>query len=811
MKKAIQLGISALAAATLLYGCSDEWGVNGSGATGRIAPMVRIDTETVSSRAADAQSRAEAEDITTADLSLTLSKTDGSYAETWPSIDAFPLDKEFAVGAYNLEVFYGDPKEEGFGLPAFTGSTSLTVVDGQTTELGLTASLANCRFIIKYTDAFMGYMSSWSATVQGAGAAIAYAKDEVRPVYVQPGDVKIVVSVAKPNGVKADFTLPAVKAEARHEYTVTVDVNNGNVGDAMLTVTFDENLAQEDIELNISDAVLSAPVPTAEADGFTSGEAIEVVAGLPTDLSLAMNLIAQAQLGEVLLETSSESLLRQGWPESIDLLKADAATQGTLTTLGLKALGLWNKPDQMAVVDFSGVVKNIKAVAGDNTTRFKLTLKDALMRACEPIELVLSVEGVRLELASDGQFFSPGEAIDLKLGFNGGATAVRESVEFYCFDPDAGKYRPAAIEAVSEPVSRATYDYTVTIATPTFEGDLRVYAVCGDVRSEELTIGMAPFEIAGSDNDVYATHAYLSVIGTEGNPTPDINTASWLVKKATETDYAPAAATVAGNYADLSGLDPDTDYLVKVEIDGTRSKAFELHTEAALQLPNNELEDWTSVAPKSNCVEWTATGWQTLNPITMSQVSDGSNTAYNSTSGTKRTDDKTSGSYAALIRTVGWGSGNTAAGIGGGGLSKVKHVTRGELFLGKWNTTSFNDASVPEYGIEFTSRPSSLSFDYKFSNHKSRMGYAEVAIYDAQGNMLQSDIFEITDQGSYTGKTFTFDWKQGMAKAAKMSVIFRSTATGVSLSRSDIYQGSTSSTAEHVGSKLYVDHIILNY
>ena len=51
MKKSILLGICA---ASLLCSCSDEWNAPGS-RTGRIAPVVGIDTEAVTSRPAAPQ------------------------------------------------------------------------------------------------------------------------------------------------------------------------------------------------------------------------------------------------------------------------------------------------------------------------------------------------------------------------------------------------------------------------------------------------------------------------------------------------------------------------------------------------------------------------------------------------------------------------------------------------------------------------------------------------------------------------------------------------------------------------------------
>ena len=59
-------------------------------------------------------------------------------------------------------------------------------------------------------------------------------------------------------------------------------------------------------------------------------------------------------------------------------------------------------------------------------------------------------------------------------------------------------------------------------------------------------------------------------------------------------------------------------------------------------------------------------------------------------------------------------------------------------------------------------------------------------------------------------------YKEGSAKAAKLSLIFRSTNKGKSIdgtamSKSDVNTVSVSSDAVHTGSTLYVDDIELHY
>lgn len=182
MKKTILLGITAAGAAIMLASCSEDWGMSGN-SRGSIAPLVGIDTQVITSKnPSDTQaaglSRADIDDLTAADLSLRLTKSDGSWSNTWKKLADFDATQEFAVGEYLIEAFYGNATEEGFEKPSFSGSQTVSVADNRTTEVALTASMEKCMITIAYSEAFKNYMSSWSASVQGAGQPFEYAADE---------------------------------------------------------------------------------------------------------------------------------------------------------------------------------------------------------------------------------------------------------------------------------------------------------------------------------------------------------------------------------------------------------------------------------------------------------------------------------------------------------------------------------------------------------------------------------------------------------------------------------------------------------
>lgn len=829
MKKSVLLGITALTAVSLLSGCTDEWGTSRSG-SGSIIPIVGLDSDVKASEGAEARSRADGE-VTTADLSLRLSNADGSLVRTFETVADFPVDEEFKVGQYTLEAFYGDADAEGFECPSYYGIVSFPVADGVASEVNLTASQANAMISIAYTDAFKGYMSSWSATVKGK-ASHEYSADETRPVYVAAGAVEISISFTKPNGKGATTVLPVLTAvEGAHHYIITVNVNDGNVGDATMTVTFPDELKKEVVEIDLSDKILSAQVPQVTADGFTDGTPVEVVSGLPFDQTLAFNAVAQAGLGTAVLSTVSPSLIAQGWPAEVDLMAADEATKAKLTSLGLSVLGLWNNPDKMAVVDLSGVVKNIKVDADANkTAQFTFVVTDKIGRSsvaegAQPATLSLALEEVDVVLEKVDEYYHPGEDLTISLSYNG--PAPEENVKFEYFYSGNGHWQPLEVKSITA-ASRTMTLYNVVLATPNVDDTLRIRATAGSKVSAVLEAVMPPFELTIGENDVYATTAFAKIRKNPGSESIDFSTLVFSACADGQSTYQAISATpYNGEYYKLSGLTPSTTYSIKAVAGGFEPAAVRRTTEATAQLPNNEMEEWSVDATRKQPdgywqldypnANQQSSPWATMNALTTSQGSTdkaglfGKTTicGYCAKSGTTPVTENAYSGTAAMIQSVGWGDGNTAP-VGGG---KVEHTTFGELYLGQYNSST----EQPEYtGLSFSSRPASLSFYTKYERKNSAdYGYAEIRMLDAAGNVIRSNSVNVTNTDLET-VTVPLEYQPGDAKATRIVVIFKSSNNPSCLPYSSgnyTLQKSTSlkTSGGYVGSKLYVDHIMLNY
>ena len=271
-------------------------------------------------------------------------------------------------------------------------------------------------------------------------------------------------------------------------------------------------------------------------------------------------------------------------------------------------------------------------------------------------------------------------------------------------------------------------------------------------------------------------------------------------------------------------LQPGTTYYIRgLYRDEVPGEVIAVSTYPVIELENGDMEDWTKEGPVNEYTYWyvmypwtnNQEYWNTVNLTTTQDGGAGSKwgnnafnapyvwTTYVANSGTISTTDSHSGN-AALIRTVGWGSGST----GGGDASIIKQVTPGELYLGTYDLSSHQ----PIYGIEYKSRPTNVKFWCKYEPKSSDLMIAQIVIMDKNGETIGSASIPDNEAGTtdWIEKTLHITYTDIEKEPVKMYILFKSgslTDTGVM----DKPSFGNLSDGESVGSKLYIDDIQLIY
>ncbi len=803
------LMLLALVALGLSACRSDERTPSGGG---YLAVRVAADNEVVS-----AASRAEGDGIPdVGDFSLSIAKENGELVSKWDKFSDYDAEATVVpVGTYTVSASYGDATTEGFDGLSYAGSTTANVAEGETTDVTIDCTINKARVSISYTDAFKSYFTSYSAYVSSSrGNKIDYTADETRAAYFTPGNLDVYLNVTRP-GVSGSVALKVktLAAEVKHEYRLTMDVDAGT---STLNIIFnDDPESTQNVEFNISDAALNAPAPTIVAHGFTSGKAMEVVEGGSVEGTLQAYLNAPSGLAGCKLVTSSAALKAQGWPEEVDLVALSTEDQQKLTELGLVMKGLGSTHDKIATVEFQNVVPYLYCTGdGNENHSFTLTATDVYGKTTET-SLVLKItsrnNGFAVTLPESVPYGS--NTMSFTMNLEGDASKVT----FYYFD--YGDFQQFDAENVSISSEGTTHTVTLTFLDPLIdtESDVQFKAEYGSktiekafkVEDPELTLSLK-----NGDADVWAKHVNFQV----SSNTDDGWVASAdnvIIQYMDNKVWKNVSFTYSTTGYEVTGLSSGQSYTFRVigKDDQTKTSAFvDITTESELSVPNAEMEDWHANPQNKNWEMWYVCNsgenpvWNTMNQLT---TSDGGNYRYNANSGTIRTEGK-NGGYAARIRAVGWGRNNAAL-----GSANAKYGTVGELYLGYYDS----EAKKAVYdGIEFTSRPKSLSFDYKYTPGKGGdQYYAEIVILNKQGDVATEIGRGLLRKGnsvqewSSTSVDIVYTEEGKKLKATNMYIVFKSGDKSDNSSFNTVPSFGNLSKGEYVGSEFFVDNIVLNY
>ncbi len=160
-----------------------------------------------------------------------------------------------------------------------------------------------------------------------------------------------------------------------------------------------------------------------------------------------------------------------------------------------------------------------------------------------------------------------------------------------------------------------------------------------------------------------------------------------------------------------------------------------------------------------------------------------------------------SGSKAALLFCVNVGGTNTAG-------TAVETTYNGEIWLG----TADNSGNQAVQGHSFTSRPSKLTFWYKYAPTDNKKFYVETWIKDAQGNVIASSMETAGSAASdWTKFELPFTYTNLEAKAASIYIWIASAYGEGSVDTGVTFDLGEESVKAHAGCFLTIDDMELIY
>ncbi len=819
--KLLHYGFLLVGAALGLAACSEDNPWMNSDGEGGILPLVNAD-----SHVKDAiPTRATAMTPDVQEFGLKLTKADGQFTKTWDRLADFDEKQGFRSGEYTLEAFYGSIDEEGFEKPCYKGAAQVVVKPGEQTEVAVTATLANSMVSIDYTDAFKNYFADYQTSLHSEGYGYnELPKDCPDPMYVAPGKVQISVAFTKPNGQSATVQPAEFTAEARHHYHVTLDCNNGNVGDAQLIVTFDDTVDQEEVIVDLSDELLNMPEPEVTPQGFTDGQTLQLIEHSPADSPMKFTAYVPAGIQAATFTVNSDSYTPP-FGREVDLASADGAVQSQLAAAGIKVLGLFKNPDKLATVDFSGLIEQLPA----GTHTITLQMKDRLTRVNAPVSVTIVNAPLELSFISAPVCPFGSTSATVNISYNG--TDPRRDITVQGLNDDgvwvdcpvtsAAATNAKARKSRSDAFPSKAYALGVTVPVTTRDIQVRIY-----YKGVQKATGVIKRGYAVEAN-AFARHAILTVKTNKESIASTVNSLR-VYDGEKELGSGNITRDPANGTVTITNLKGSTRYHLYFTTASSGSSFTDADvaftTEAEAQVENAGMENWYSEKVHSqktlgigeDIYRWfpNAQGsnyWGTRNATTTGQ-STGTTCYYTSFSGTINSGN------AAEISTLGWGKGVTF-----GGANDKPQVTAGMLFMGSHSYSGSETTFEPsketfDYGRSFTSRPTSLSFDYKFTSHNSEAFKAYVVIENRAGGkttrLAYGELVSNTNVSNFTNTTIRLNYSNLTLKATHAYIVFISSNAenpGVSKHQGSKNAFKGNSDSKYIGNVLTVDNIKFNY
>lgn len=848
----------------LLGACADENPWRFSDGEGGIAPTVATSTEIRKSVAVRSETNLDAPDVE--NFGLTLTKTDGSYSKTWASTTLFPTDQGFKVGTYTMTAFYGALEDEGFERPCFIGeSGEFEVLEDRTSNVEITATLANSMVSIAYTDAYRRYFKDWQAKLHSEGGAyVDYPKEETRPVYLRPGHVVIALTITKPNGVSATLQPADFDAEAQHHYRITFDVYEGEVGEAQLRIIFDDTVEEENVEIDLSDELLTAPAPEVQPKGFIAGETLNILEHTSPAEPVKYFIRAKSGISAATLTVQSSATLPVG--SEFDFCSLSADQIAALSNAGIKETGLSRNPGTLAEVNLTDFIATLPA----GTHKFTMVVKDKMTKINEPLELNVVSEPLAFEIASISN--APLGTTEASMVINTNGADLASALKIQGID-DYGILKECVIKSVNErsqaPRRASTGSfpvkaYDVVFSLPETTRDVKLYVSYKDVKRIETTVRRLMPEYSIS-TDGFAHKAMIKVSAANSSDTKYI--VDHLRVFCGETEFNVSARNSEQGLIEVNGLSADKVYTIHATIVSGSNPSFQaqgtITTESEAAVPNGDFENLSqtfSATALNQGGQYTRTlissamqnhqaytisepnGWASTNPKTMYSgasvqnswfvVASVFNTSLNfvstqATQGGMGGDSSTPSEYqyqaqngqnAMVIRNVAWDHAGTlpavdkkTAGPSGYYSSKIPNIANrsaGLLFLGSY---SYNGSETISQGITFASRPTVLKGFYRYIlDSQDSDEKAVVTVQLLNGNtVIGTGTASLGAAGSFAEFSVPITYTKFFMKADKLCIMFSSS------NRNAANIKTTSRAArflqESTGAVLVVDNLSFTY
>lgn len=763
----------------------------------------------------------------------------------WEKFSDYDPSEPMAIGTYNVVAKYGDISKEGFFCPYYEGNSLVTIRHRENTDVSIECKLANVKVSVICSEALKKYFTTFTMEARSSlNNPITITTSEQNAFYLSPGTMVLTAEFEKQNGKKGSMEILRFNETApQHHYIINVDVNDGEVGSAVLKVIYNTVESEEIKEIDLSDASLNIKEPVFTYEGIDNGGSLTLREGSqPSDLKVTLN--ARAGIKTCELSVNSPYLQSLGVPAIVDLASTEAeqvAAKQLLEEKGLRLIGLNENVEKLALIDFTPLVMNLICLDGaEETSSFTLRSTDIGGRVQEE-EFSFSVKMLGNQFSfptiDDAVMIGSTEAyVKINLLTSEGSLSGQVDVENVIFEyqDEAGNWNAVETKWGGDDLNDPTLHFAYIKNLPAVHTKMSIRARYGSKISDvrELNYFIPDFQLTADDDDVWARKATAKITAASENELKAV------LKFMEIQSNGQVVATLDENTAafEVVNLEPGTTYSLKAICNGEKEADYSLVTESALQLPNSDFEQWQSGpydgqtinyggpwAKRTIGLGWGNGAWttqRTYETRVMSSKEPVSWTSVNAKTMPSNPANKNwwyivpsvnmstlNNSNCVLIRNVGWnangeeisplGTIGTAVSNANSyesfpGFSLLKspsnmYYSAGRLFLGTYSYDHSSGIEVYNEGYSFSSRPSKMTFQYKYISKITETrdrGYVKVVLKSGEEVIFET-YQEMENTTNVLTKTINFSYPSACKKATSISVMFCSSKDGTTMNQSE--------------------------
>ncbi|MDE6377846.1 MAG: DUF4493 domain-containing protein, partial [Duncaniella sp.] len=281
--------------------CGGDNRLDGPARAGTLTVAVEIDNSAVTT---DGVTVGTSLPMPDAGISLTLTDLTGGYSHSWADTSQFPQGDYFLSGVYTLSSAWGSASLEGFDRPSYSGTQSVTIEEGSSTDAVVSLTLDNALVRAQFDSSIERDFSEFALLVHTPGGQF---------FEITPGESRILCLKPDHTGIFAELTMPDGR-EARLLLLTRETTDPATLYEVIVTsettsegVRLSASWGDETNSILITDRLLDDPAPAVTLS-WDPAATISLPEGETCAQPLRARVSASVPLGSVILATSSLSL-----------------------------------------------------------------------------------------------------------------------------------------------------------------------------------------------------------------------------------------------------------------------------------------------------------------------------------------------------------------------------------------------------------------------------------------------------------------------------------------------------------------------